>query len=47
MQEKWCNRNVLAFGLTSFLSDFCHEMATSILPQFMQAIGATAATLAL
>lgn len=42
---KWCNRNVLAFGLTSFLSDFCHEMATSILPQFMQAIGSSAAAL--
>jgi MFS family permease len=46
-KRKWCNRNVVAFGLTSFLSDFCHEMATSILPQFMQAIGATAATLGL
>ncbi|MBN2059981.1 MAG: MFS transporter, partial [Deltaproteobacteria bacterium] len=43
--RKWFNRNVLAFGLTSFLSDFCHEMATSVLPQFMQAIGASAAAL--
>ncbi|MBN1904532.1 MAG: hypothetical protein JW927_05480 [Deltaproteobacteria bacterium] len=34
-RKKWCNKNVLAFGLTSFLSDFCHEMATSILPQFL------------
>ncbi len=42
---KWCNRNVLAFGLTSFLGDFCHEMATSVLPQFMKAIGASAAAL--
>jgi MFS family permease len=42
---KWLNRNVFAFGLTSFLSDFCHEMATSVLPQFMQAIGASAAAL--
>jgi MFS family permease len=38
---KWLNRNVFAFGLTSFLSDFCHEMATAVLPQFMQAIGAS------
>ena len=25
---KWLNRNVFAFGLTSFLSDLCHETAT-------------------
>jgi MFS family permease len=42
---RWFNRNVFAFGLTSFLSDFCHEMATSILPQFMQTIGSSAAAL--
>jgi MFS family permease len=41
----WLNRNVFAFGLTSLFSDFCHEMATSILPQFMQTIGASAAAL--
>ena len=41
----WLNRNVFAFGLTSFLSDFSHEMATAVLPQFMQAIGASAAIL--
>ncbi len=41
----WLNRNVFAFGLTSFFSDFCHEMATAVLPQFMQAIGASAAAL--
>jgi MFS family permease len=43
--KRWLNRNVFAFGLTSFLSDFCHEMATAVLPQFMQAIGASAAAL--
>lgn len=43
--DRWLNRNVFAFGLTSLLSDFCHEMATAVLPQFMQAIGATAAAL--
>jgi MFS family permease len=42
---RWLNRNVLTFGLTSFLSDFCHEMATSVLPQFIQAIGSSAAAL--
>jgi MFS family permease len=41
----WFNRNVFLFGLTSLLSDFCHEMATAVLPQFMQAIGASAAAL--
>ncbi|MBM3336040.1 MFS transporter, partial [Candidatus Sumerlaeota bacterium] len=42
---RWLNRNVFAFGLTSFLSDFCHEMATAVLPQFMQSIGASVAAL--
>jgi MFS family permease len=41
----WLNRNILGFALTSFLSDFCHEMATAVLPQFMQSIGASAAAL--
>jgi len=41
----WLNRNVFAMGLTSFLGDFCHEMATAILPQFMQAIGASVTAL--
>ncbi|MDA8141989.1 MAG: MFS transporter [Desulfobacteraceae bacterium] len=43
----WLNRNVLAFGLTSLLGDICHEMATAVLPQFMRAIGAGAASLGL
>ena len=43
--KRWFNRNVFGFGLTSFLGDFCHEMATAVLPQFMQAIGASAAAL--
>jgi sugar phosphate permease len=47
IRSKWLNRNVLAFGLTSFLSDFCHEMATAVLPQFMQSIGASVAALGL
>jgi MFS family permease len=42
---KWLNRNVIGFGLTSLLSDFCHEMATAVLPQFIQAIGSSAAVL--
>jgi len=42
---KWLNRNVFGFGLTSLLGDYCHEMATAVLPQFMQAIGSSAAAL--
>jgi len=45
MKTKWFNRNVFGFGLTSFMSDYCHEMATAVLPQFMQTIGASAASL--
>jgi len=42
---RWFNKNVFGFGLTSLLSDFCHEMATAVLPQFMQVIGSSAAAL--
>jgi MFS family permease len=41
----WLNRNVIGMGLTSFLSDASHEIATAILPLFMAAIGAPAARL--
>lgn len=43
--EKWLNRNVMGMGLTSLLSDACHEMATAILPSFLTSIGAPAAAL--
>jgi MFS family permease len=36
----WLNRNVLGMGLTSLLSDACHEMATSVLPGFLLTLGA-------
>ncbi len=36
----WINRNVLGMGITSFLSDACHEMATSVLPGFLAVLGA-------
>jgi MFS family permease len=36
----WLNRNVVGMGLTSFLSDAGHEMATSVLPGFLAAITA-------
>ena len=41
----WLNRNVVAMGLTSFLSDFGHEMATALLPAFLLTIGAGPAIL--
>jgi hypothetical protein len=36
----WLNRNVVGMGLTSFLSDAGHEMATAVLPGFLAAIAA-------
>lgn len=43
----WLNRNVIGMGLTSFLSDAGHEMATAVLPSFLAVIGAPAAALGL
>jgi len=45
--KKWLNRNILAMGITSFFSDFGHEMATAILPAFVVALGGSAALLGL
>lgn len=42
---RWLNRNVLGMGITSFFSDFGHEMATAILPMFLLTIGGSAAAL--
>jgi MFS family permease len=39
-QKSWLNRTVLGVGLTSLLSDWSHEAATSILPAFLTLIGA-------
>jgi len=44
-KNKWLNRNILAMGLTSFFSDFGHEMATAILPAFLVSVGGSAALL--
>src|SRR4051812_7126156 len=38
--EKWLNSTVLGTGLTSLASDWSHEMATSILPALLVALGA-------
>lgn len=39
-KNNWLNRNTVGMGLTSFFSDACHEMATTILPGFLSTIGA-------
>ncbi len=41
MNQWWKNKNVWGFGLSSFLSDFSHEMATAILPTFVQELAGT------
>jgi MFS family permease len=38
----WLNRNVVGMGLASLLSDASHEMATAVLPGFLQALAAPA-----
>jgi MFS family permease len=42
---RWLNRNVFVIGLTSFLSDTGHEMATAVLPAFLAVLGVPAAAL--
>jgi MFS family permease len=44
-KSKWLNKNIFAMGLTSFFSDFGHEMATAILPAFLISVGGSAALL--
>jgi len=45
-EGRWLNRNVAAMGFTSFFSDMSHEMATSILAQFITIeLGGSAALL--
>ncbi len=41
----WLNRNIIGMGLTSFLSDLGHEMATALLPLFLLSVGASAGAL--
>jgi MFS family permease len=36
---RWLNRNVVAMGATSLLSDASHEAATSVLPGFLAVLG--------
>lgn len=46
-QIPWCNRTVLGIGLASLLSDWSHEIATTILPIFLAGLGVSAAWLGL
>jgi len=45
MSKKWLNKNVVGMGAASFLNDFCHEMATAVLPAFLASIGGSAVLL--
>lgn len=40
--QRWLNRTVLGIGLASLLSDWSHEIATTILPAFLASLGAAA-----
>jgi MFS family permease len=37
--SRWLNRNVVAIGATSLLTDASHESATTVLPGFLAALG--------
>ena len=41
-QSKWLTKEVFGFGITSFFSDLSHEVATTLLPVFLAALGAPA-----
>ncbi len=41
----WLNRTVLGIGLASLLSDWSHEIATTVLPAFLATMGVAAAWL--
>ncbi|MDW7979202.1 MAG: hypothetical protein RMH97_01370, partial [Verrucomicrobiales bacterium] len=47
MPRRWLNGTVLGIGLASLFSDWAHEIATSVLPAFLAALGASAAWLGL
>jgi MFS family permease len=44
-RSKWLNRTVLGIGAASLFSDVGHEMATTVLPQLVVAVGGTSAAL--
>ena len=44
-KTRWLNSTVLGIGLASLLSDWSHEIATTIMPAFLATMGAAAAWL--
>jgi hypothetical protein len=46
-RPRWLNRTVLGIGVASLLSDWSHEIATTILPAFLATMGVAAAWLGL
>src|ERR1051325_8401519 len=44
-RTQWLNRTVLGIGLASLLSDWSHEIATTVLPAFLASLGVAAAWL--
>jgi MFS family permease len=47
IRPRWLNRTVVGVGLTSLLSDWSHETATTLLPTFLATMGVAAAWLGL
>jgi MFS family permease len=45
--SKWLNKTIIGIGFASLLSDWSHEMATTVLPTFLATIGGTAFALGL
>lgn len=45
--SRWMNRTVLGIGLASLLSDWSHEIATTVMPAFLASLGAAALWLGL
>jgi len=46
-RSRWLNRTVLGIGLASLLSDWSHEIATTLMPAFLATMGVAAAWLGL
>ena len=44
-KESWRNSTVIGFSLASLLSDASHEMATAVLPLYLQHLGLGASVL--
>jgi MFS family permease len=45
--SRWLNKTIIGIGVASLLSDWSHEMATTVLPAFLATIGGSAFALGL